>query len=396
MIPQRQIYNVFLYSFFITLAIFFLGIIANYGLDFVRINALSTVIADHELSTDLFLTEQFFLETFGGNVCEDANYQIQKLRDELQQVGIDLSTYTTNSWFNKKDFDFLKRKYFLLELRMITFVAHMNTLCDEYYIPIIFFYEIDDTVSERQGFVLDEISLDYQGQVIVLSFDKDYTDEPLIPILRDTYQVISAPTIIINNQYKEEGIQYVGQINATIHKIVRTPDPYAPSYDLFVTSNTTFLPPNSPLALSEYHFAKARIEKNASLICESLSYYDNITNISPLQQALVYETFSSVGCGRNKKAFYTEAEKIWTQLNFTTRAKLAYTLSTRKTEIAFPLAFNVTNITASFVLPEERLNNTWYGLTNDGILSFIIPPEQVYVPSTRFLRKDIALLVNLE
>ena len=69
---------------------------------------------------------------------------------------------------------------------------------------IIFFYEIDDTVSERQGFVLDEISLDYQGQVIVLSFDKDYTDEPLIPILRDTYQVISAPTIIINNQYKED------------------------------------------------------------------------------------------------------------------------------------------------------------------------------------------------
>ncbi|MBS3127885.1 hypothetical protein J4410_01975 [Candidatus Woesearchaeota archaeon] len=401
MTTKHRINSVFVYSFLITLFIFLLGLFANYGLDFVRIHALSEVMREQSLSTEAFLTEKMFLTASGDTICVDAPYQVQRLRDELKQVGVDLSTYSTTSWFNKKDFDFLKRKYFLLELRMLALLTQLNKECDEDYVPILFFYQVDDTLSERQGFILDEISESYEGKVLVLSFDKEYKDEPLIMSLRDFYDVTFAPTLIIDLEKKYEGMQYIEELHVVLQNILRVPDPYAINTSFFYGNLTkeklfqTFAEADDTFLKAESALMLARWEGN--ITCDVLSFYDLIKPHSSVQEALLFETSASLGCGRNKKAFYREAERVWSEQKNPARSKVAHLLSTGKANIILPFSSNITSV---FVIPEQglivqRVEETWYGLAEEGVLRFVVPEERVYYPNTRFLRQDMALLLPL-
>ena len=110
--------NIFLTSLLLTILIFVTGILLNYGLDFVRVNVISDVMLAHELSTESYVVEQEFTDFFGaGKHCDVMNRRIASLKEEIRKVGADLSSYSRFSFFKKQDFDYLKRKYFLLELQ---------------------------------------------------------------------------------------------------------------------------------------------------------------------------------------------------------------------------------------------------------------------------------------
>ena len=211
--------NVLITSLLITILLFTVGILINYGMDFVRIESIVDVMSAHELSRDAYFIETEFTELFGGNRCKIMQERIIGLKYEIQQVGADLSSYSSFSFFKKKDFDYLKRKYFLLELRFLALVHQINKDCGNPYVPIVFFYEIDNDPSERQGFILDELSKHFKKQVVVLSLDKDYKDEPLVELLTKKYNVTSAPTLIINEQ-KFEGLKYKKELKSIINEIL--------------------------------------------------------------------------------------------------------------------------------------------------------------------------------
>lgn len=195
----------------------------NYGLDFIRINVISDVMLDHELSTQSYLVEQEFVDLFGGNKCSIMDSRISDLKEEIRQVGNDLSSYSRFSFFKKKDFDYLKRKYFLLELKFFSLVKKYNKECDKPLIPILYFYEIDNDESERQGFILEDVAKGFDKQVVVLTLDKDYEDEPLVGLLAKRYNITVAPTIILDGM-KIEGLVYTGELNATVIKLLRKND----------------------------------------------------------------------------------------------------------------------------------------------------------------------------
>jgi hypothetical protein len=329
-------------SLLLTILIFALGILLNYWLDFVRIGTIADVMSQHELNTAAYLAEQDFTGSFGGNRCEAMNARIAQLKEEIKTVGADLGSYSAFSFFKKKDYDYLKRKYFLLELRFLTLIEQLNKECNRPYIPIIFFYKIDDDVSERQGFILADLSKDYERQVVVLSIDKDYKDEPLVQLMAARYNVTTAPTIILNNE-KKEGMIYTGELNATIRSLLRRADPNAIAQDFSYVlkasgKNISQFKQNISSALSRNisDYAKAdlmlmlgRISQNSTIMCNSLEFYDKAlkeTNNTE-KQALIYEAIASIDCGRNKKAFLLEAAKLWSVLNNTARAKIDQSLA---------------------------------------------------------------------
>jgi hypothetical protein len=194
---MKNIKNVLLTSLLLTILIFISGMLLNYGLDFVRLNVVSDVMLSHELSTDAYLAEREFTDLFGGSSCDVMNTRIVSLKDEIRKVGADLGSYSRFSFFNKKDFDYLKRKYFLLQLRFLSHIEQLNKACSKSIVPIIFFYEIDQEASERQGFILQEVSKNFDDSVVVITLDKDYEDEPLVQLLAQKFNVTRAPTIII-------------------------------------------------------------------------------------------------------------------------------------------------------------------------------------------------------
>jgi hypothetical protein len=207
--------NIFVTSLLLTVLIFITGILMNYGLDFVRINVISDVMLSHELSTESYVIEQEFINTFGGVRCDVMNKRISALKEEIRQVGADLGSYSRFSFFKKKDFDYLKRKYFLLELEFLNHIDKLNKECGQSVIPVVFFYEIDQDDSERQGFVLQEVSKAFEDSVVVITLDKDYEDEPLVELLALKYTVTQAPAVIING-VKRQGMIYDKELSAII------------------------------------------------------------------------------------------------------------------------------------------------------------------------------------
>ena len=327
-------------SLLLTILIFATGILINHVLDTVRISIIEDVMITHEIDSEAYRVERFFTETFGGEECEIMISRISDLKEEIRQVGEDLGSYSRFSFFRRKDYDYLKRKYFLLELRFLALIEKINSECGKPYVPILFFYEIDDDASERQGFILQDLNKD-NDQLIVLPIDKDYEDEPLVTLLTKNYNVTSAPTLVIDGE-AHTGLIYTGVLNATIQKKLKKVDPYAQKIDFMLTlraagiNMSRFLDQMETISQDQTqdYWARAdatlilgRVTNNESKICESLALYDQINASNPEEQALVYETSASLGCGRNREAFLRAAALEWKKVGNTYRAKILQKIS---------------------------------------------------------------------
>jgi len=326
---------IFVTSFFMTVIVFAIGFLLNYGLDFARIDEVTNIMAEHEMSRDSFIVQTNYIGS-----CNSMTEKLGDLKGEISKVGTDLSNYGKISFFRKKDFDYLKRKYFLLELRFYTIIQELNARCGQRYLPVLFFYEIDDDLSERQGYMLQDLNDEFKNEVIVLSFDKDYEDEPALNLLKEQFDITKSPTIIFND-IKHEGIMYGVELNNTAKDILydRGIDKYAGDFSYTLKANgvnvSSYIENLELLFENETdYFTKGdlrlvigRLTNNSDVICDSLRYYDNVSG-SGILKALSYETIASVGCQRNKKAFYFEASKLWKELGNEFRAsvneKLAY------------------------------------------------------------------------
>ena len=201
---------IFVTSLIITVSIFAAAVMISLTLDFVREQKLQAVIVANELSTESYLLERAFLEENSNDSCGALHGRIENIRNELQGIRENLNTYRGRSSLKQKDFDYLKRKYFLLEISSYLLVQEWSNHCSPGYIPILFFYTIDDRQSERQGYILDDISKQ-NGSVVIFSFDLGYPDEPSLELLKTRFNITKAPTLIVNSK-KKEGIVYSSEL----------------------------------------------------------------------------------------------------------------------------------------------------------------------------------------
>ena len=312
-------------SLLLTILIFAVGVLINHGFDAVRIETIVGVMRAHEIDTDSFQVERQFARSFGGEECAVLASRIADFKGEIRKVGEDLGSYSRFSFFRKTDYDYLKRKYFLLELRFLSLVLKANEECGRQYVPIVFFYGIDDEASERQGFILEELSKGYEQQVVVLSLDKDYRDEPLVQALVRNFNVTSSPATVVDGQVFE-GLVYTGPLNATLQRLLRQADPYAQEFDFMFTPKAAGINVSQlitvldeirvnnsqdPFAQGDAALIVGRLTQNDSLLCSSLAFYDRVNSSNPRERALIAETSAALGCGRNRQAFLRLAAKEW-------------------------------------------------------------------------------------
>ena len=488
--------HIFVTSLILTVLIFSLAMILNYGLDHFRVDSILETMQEHEISYESYLAEETFIETFGGEKCIAMQRNIELLKKEISEVGVDLSNYGRISFFKKKDYNYLERKYFLLELKFLASLEKLNRECGKPYIPILFFYEINNDESERQGYILSEISNIYPQQVVVLAIDKDYEHEPLVKLLLIKHNVTKAPTIVIADEIKYDRLTYGKELINVISQFLNDSDFYGSEHDFgFVLDRTGQTRENfisnislisgrvsSNFAKGDISLIAGRLTQNSTKICEAVNFYEKINTDNPEEKALIYETIASLGCKRDKKGFLIEASKLWEEIGNEFRAKLDLELATssgpslkfstaqlsvprkKKAEnvssiilgkssveltsndiivsqtdrvsrdwlsyqlISSPFSEKVLTVfserliyTEEELLPEigwhegGRINelksinlthkvasgtvvakkdNKWYAPDENGIFRFEVPIDKVLYPTTRFLREDIAVIMD--
>lgn len=345
----RNNVTVLLTSLLLTVLIFGAGIALNYSFDFLRINSIVQIMNEHEVDSEAYLAQTEFISEFGGDQCEAMNSRIEDLKKEMKKVGDELATYGKLSFFKKKDFDYLKRKYSLLELKFLMIINRLNEQCGHPYTTILFFYEIDHDLSERQGYVLSEINLKYPQNVIVLSFDRGYTDEPLVKILMGKFNITTAPTTIIEETTKLEGLHYEEEIKGIVEELItrkKISEKYDPTYVLRASgiNSSDFAQKTAKLAesgISEFakgdaHFMIGRINNDPEQMCMALEHYRNAKPAGKEEAAILYESMAATFCGAGRKESLLKAAAIWETLGAGFRAEIDRKLASWETpEIPF-------------------------------------------------------------
>ena len=370
--------KIFFTSLILTIIIFVMGLLVSYVLDFYRMDEITRVIESHEVDKSAYFLEGQFIESIGGDKCAVMNKRFFDLKTDIHKVGIALNNYWGKSFIKTTDFDYLKRHYFLLELEFFSLIKKLNKECDTDYVTLMFFYEKDDQDSITQGYILEDLGQAYKDNVVILSLDKDYEDEPLVPLLVNTYNITTAPTMIIND-IKVEKFQYGGEINATIKEIIRntSTDKYAKHHDfnsLFKSIdinkskyiddirfilNTT----NNTIIKAELTFLLGRLTDNTTEICNALQYYDlaSFETKDEELKAVIYETITAIGCGRNKRAFLELASESWKKVGNLKRAEIDLALAQRK---PLPIEFDSSAADLEFFQATATFRYTNYEVKN--------------------------------
>jgi thiol-disulfide isomerase/thioredoxin len=179
--------------FAITTLIFLSGFLLADFLADLKYNKLNEMLNDLSFQTaSTEIEHNLLLE----NPCSYKGFN--KLTADLETLGEKLifneaKDSKTNS---------LKNNYFLYEIKHWLFVKKLIAECNANYTAILYFYATTDCdLCEAQGIVLSEVKKTHKN-ILIYSFDIN-SDYSLINILKEIYDVKTAPSVIINDKLYE-------------------------------------------------------------------------------------------------------------------------------------------------------------------------------------------------
>ncbi len=209
-------------SILIATIIFVAGLFSGWAFDRYRSNILFEETRVNELNTESFVTEQLFLEHFEEESCDILSGRVPEMQENLREVGAKLAKLDRSKSFDINDFNYLKRKYFIQEVQFLSIIMDLNKNCESNYDIILYFYDPYQAKSISQGQILDAVSADRNYELIVLSFDGTYYDEPLLNLLVRKYHISELPTLVINNENLGSGLIGIEKIEEKLDLDVET------------------------------------------------------------------------------------------------------------------------------------------------------------------------------
>ena len=201
-------------SLAITILVFFSGLLLGLSVDDTRLSDLVTDLNKNELNRESYLVEQDFISSFGGDACELSNTRVEVLSNELGSLGRLLTKYESKGTLRSSEYDYLKSRYFLLEIKTYTLLNNLKQKCGYNFNTILFFYDINDQSSLNQGYVLDSL-VQNQKSVHVFSFDRNF-NEPALETLKSHYNVIGSPSLVINDGLVEERLMGIEELKSLL------------------------------------------------------------------------------------------------------------------------------------------------------------------------------------
>ena len=187
----------------LTTLIFVIGILVGRGMDELRSNEIFETLQKNELDTQSYLIEQEFLHSFAEDPCPFVQTRLHTLSKELGELGQYLVSYEEKNIFKQKEYEYLLRKYFLFEIKTYTLFSELNKQCQLNDYLLLYFFDPQDFISERQGKVLDAL-VEKNPKVTVFSINYNYQSDPTITTVKIYHNVTKTPTIIFGDNTKIE------------------------------------------------------------------------------------------------------------------------------------------------------------------------------------------------
>ncbi|PIP61026.1 hypothetical protein COW99_06235 [Candidatus Roizmanbacteria bacterium CG22_combo_CG10-13_8_21_14_all_38_20] len=186
----------YIVAFLITLAIFATAVYMSNIFTQKKLDDVRDI--ENRVALDILSSEtQFAL--LEETSCKDISPGF--LSKELGPLGEKLAYAENQTSFNKDDVDYLKRSYFLLEIKDYLLMKSLTEKCGNKPTFILYFYssEKDCPDCEKTGYVLTALR-DKYPDLRVYSFDYNF-DLEAVKTLTSIYKVeANLPALIINNK----------------------------------------------------------------------------------------------------------------------------------------------------------------------------------------------------
>lgn len=193
--------------------VFAIGIIVGRSVSNPELSEVSRFIKQSELTTESYLIEQELLAGFERN-CELAQFRLAALSNELWQLGKLLGSETAKQDLGEADYDFLKRKFHLMQIRTYTLYYRLRQDCDITQPVVLFYYSQHDPASQEQGRVLDRLVDEFD--VTVFAVEYNYSSE--LRFLEDYYEIGRTPAVVVNFVAVREGLTPYEQLAALVRE----------------------------------------------------------------------------------------------------------------------------------------------------------------------------------
>lgn len=203
--------DIFITALIIAIALFLLGFYFAKIWDDLRVKQINQGIKDSTLDTMGILIEQEFLKQFNVSGCEFSENRLAGISKNLYELGQKLMEYEKKGLLNKKEYEDLRREYFLVEVRAYTQFMDFIKKCDSNLNVILFFYNVDEDISKKQGYALDAVIERKDKKIRVFSIDDEFYD-PTLETVKSFYNITQVPTIVINNNIKKEGFVSIAEL----------------------------------------------------------------------------------------------------------------------------------------------------------------------------------------
>jgi hypothetical protein len=190
-------------TFLVTLIIVFItGILLGRYLEQSAESELTDFLRENELNTESYLIEQALIKASGQDGCELAERRINDLSLQLGEIGQRLSMEDIDKILGEKNFNLMKRRYHLTQIRTYLLFEQLQDSCDLEQDVLLFYYGEDNGVSKAQGKILDGLVKD-QG-LIVFAIEYNYSQE--LTFIEYFYNITSTPTLVIGFNQTENSL----------------------------------------------------------------------------------------------------------------------------------------------------------------------------------------------
>ena len=189
----------------ITLGIFLLGLFLGLAIEGKRVNYIESVSRKQNLEFSSLQLQYAFIDQLSQEKnCLAVQKTFEQNINSLESTRIRLENFDRDATLNKNEFDILKNEYVLAQIRYWLLAERTKDLCGSDIVNVLYFFSDEKECGEceKQAFVLTYLKKRFKDKLLIFSFDSKFEQEPMTPLLKNTYGVNKFPTIVVEGKPK--------------------------------------------------------------------------------------------------------------------------------------------------------------------------------------------------
>ena len=189
----------------ITLGVFLLGLFLGLAIEGKRVNYIESLSRMQNLDFSSLQLQYAFIDQMSQEKnCLAVQETFEQNINNLESARIRLENFDRDATLNKNELDILKNEYILAQIRYWMLAERSRSLCGTDVVTILYFFsdEKECPDCDKQAFILTYLKKRFKDKLLIFSFDSQFESEPMIPLLRKTYNVTEYPTIVVGGASK--------------------------------------------------------------------------------------------------------------------------------------------------------------------------------------------------